>query len=156
MISFRHPFQIIRKIPAISFFYLLLAVSLFGLIRGHVRYAGVGDWPKVKAYDINQSGTTWSQPIQTQTGSGTASFDTRQADFRYIVNGVEYHGTRWSPNGGAPLLVHSEQLYAYYNPKNPAIAVLAPYPYHGLGWIASSGFAGLFVAVHLILHFRAF
>lgn len=144
-----------KRFPLIIIFYLLLLTSVGFLIRGNVRYAGVEEWPYVKAYDVIEVGHVSNTPIQTRTGSREMLIDTRKVRFRYNVNGVEYQGTRSRPDGGPlPIKIGDSEWRAYYKPNDPEIAVLSPVPYQGTLWVVTASLSLLVVVVHLIFHVR--
>lgn len=131
--------------------YAVFFVS-FGLsVRNRIRYFDVANWPSVPAENVVERGSTYSYPLETKHGHSSTTVDGRFVEYDYWVDSVKYHGQRVSPDGGGlPYKPGNRPWLAYYKASAPAISVLNPVPYQGLGWLVTSVFSGILAGFHAI------
>ncbi len=134
---------------------LLIIYSTFAIsgglyLRGVTKYRSVDTWPWVGAEILHVGGARDSVPTQTMFGLGSTTIDSRVVEFRYSVEGQSYRSKMATPDGGGlPLNPLGRPWRAFYDPSSPEVAVLAPVPFRGTGFIVTAAFSGVFVALHL-------
>ena len=154
--------RIIKKIlnhwGAIFLVYATFIFSLTIYVSNRIHYRDISDWPSVPVQNLHTGGETRRVTIETVAGGYPWSIDYRYVEFDYTVNGVAFHSRKASPDGGGlPPIIFSRQPLewrAFYNPKNPKIAVLNPVPYQGVRALITMLFSGLIVALHLLFTFK--
>jgi hypothetical protein len=95
------------------------------------RYSGIEDWPSSSATiteRINQ--TITKRRDSDYNGTQIYNEEIGSVSFTYIVDGAEYTANKATPNQAhLPVDYQSDHPRAFYNPKNPNIAVLVREPF---------------------------
>lgn len=117
-----------------------------------ITYQGVQNWPTVKATIVDQHENRQVFTTQYWNGAKAKAIGDTYVAFEYTVDGRTFVSDRSTPDGGsAPLNPLRQEWKAYYNPSSPDIAVLAPIPYQGTGWLLATLVSGVLIGIHLLI-----
>jgi hypothetical protein len=155
-------FENVVLIPGL---YALFIFSLGYLIFKKSKFHGVESWPNVPAVILNHGSEAVSIRSEGRSGTTVGSLNTSWVRYEYSVGGKVYQGDLSSPDGG-PLPIRwdlfvgeqerawHEAWNAYYDPKNPELAVLVPVPYEGHVWLVIIFVTGIPVTAHSLYWLR--
>ena len=131
------------------FAYASLFVSLGFYLNVKLDYWNVESWPSVEA-KLNRAGEIiTTAPERNHYVFHNLTLDPQFLYYTYSVEGQEYMSDTVSPNTKVmPMNPFNRPLRAYYNPKDPRIAVLIPTPYEETTVLVIAAFSALFVTLH--------